>query len=271
MLQGASFAQQDRQITHNSLHQEDTGPTAVAVAAAAAAAAAAVVDIRVPKQTLKDVERDNNAWTATTAPPGGFDASRERVLGVVQFPVTNPMSTSVHRNQLHAVKSSQQNDIRTFTQQTAKTSKPIEANELCTPRPPPDDLACTSCPVKFPSELELRKHQFIQHKCDAIITKTAEGRFLCLLHSCPQSFVRRHVMERHFKTVHMLVKDFPCSSCDRAFADSSTRDAHRSAVHEKKKPWVCNHCSSTFTQSSSLGKHRRRFHLDTSQSTQTKR
>ncbi|CDF38858.1 unnamed protein product [Chondrus crispus] len=120
--------------------------------------------------------------------------------------------------------------------------------------------SCDRCGDNFSVELELRRHQFMQHRDGKVTKRTNEGRFLCLMQTCEQSFVRRHVMERHFKSVHLLVKEFPCSTCDKSFADSTTRAAHRSAVHEKRKPYVCNHCSRCFTQSSSLGKHRRRFH-----------
>lgn len=126
----------------------------------------------------------------------------------------------------------------------------------------PISLTCQPCRLNFPVELELRRHEFMEHKDTRIGIKTREGRFMCLMHSCKQSFVRRHVMERHFKSVHLLVRDFPCPSCEKSFADSSTRAAHRSAVHEKRKPYVCDHCPSSFTQSSSLGKHRRRFHQE---------
>lgn len=121
---------------------------------------------------------------------------------------------------------------------------------------------CDRCADNFSIELELRRHQFMQHRDGKVTKRTNEGRFLCLMQTCEQSFVRRHVMERHFKSVHLLVKEFPCSTCDKSFADSTTRAAHRSAVHEKRKPYVCDHCSRCFTQSSSLGKHRRRFHQD---------
>lgn len=130
------------------------------------------------------------------------------------------------------------------------------------PRPLPD-LTCKLCPKLFENELELRRHEFVDHKEERLVSRTSEGRYYCLMHSCTQTFVRRHVMERHFKTVHLMVRDFPCEKCDRAFADSSTREAHLSAVHEKRKPWVCTQCSSSFTQSSSLGKHIRRFHSGT--------
>lgn len=123
-------------------------------------------------------------------------------------------------------------------------------------------LTCLPCDITFTTELELRRHQFMQHRSGKVTKRTIEGRFLCLMRSCSQSFVRRHVMERHFKSVHLLVREFPCPSCDKSFADSSTLAAHRSAVHEKRKPYVCDQCSSCFTQSSSLGKHRRRFHQE---------
>lgn len=123
------------------------------------------------------------------------------------------------------------------------------------------ELVCIICDgMKFNSELELRRHEYNDHKDERTVSRTAEGRYLCFMHSCTQSFGRRHVMERHFRTVHLMFRDFPCQNCDKAFADSSTREAHRTAVHEKKKPWICRECSSSFTQSSSLGKHRRRFH-----------
>lgn len=130
-------------------------------------------------------------------------------------------------------------------------------------RPQPE-LVCRPCGRRFEEELDLRKHEFMDHKDSTKeVARTAEGRFLCLMHSCTQSFVRRHVMERHFKTVHLMVKEFACPNCEKSFADSSTRDTHHTAVHEKRKPWICDQCSSCFTQSSSLGKHRRRFHKDT--------
>lgn len=123
------------------------------------------------------------------------------------------------------------------------------------------ELSCMICGgAKFSNELELRRHEYEEHKDERPVSRTPEGRYLCFMYSCTQSFVRRHVMERHFKTVHLMLRDFPCQNCDKAFADSSTREAHRTAVHEKKKPWICHECSSSFTQSSSLGKHRRRFH-----------
>lgn len=153
-------------------------------------------------------------------------------------------------------------DTRQVTPSRRRSSSSKSTAVTVPPRPPPD-LTCRLCSKLFETELELRRHEFIDHKDERLVTRTAEGRYYCLMHSCTQTFVRRHVMERHFKTVHLMVRDFPCEKCDRAFADSSTREAHLSAVHEKRKPWVCTQCSSSFTQSSSLGKHIRRFHSGT--------
>lgn len=153
-------------------------------------------------------------------------------------------------------------DVRQATPSRRRPSIRKSTSVTVPPRPPPD-LNCRLCPKLFENELELRRHEFIDHKDERLVSRTTEGRYYCLMHSCTQTFVRRHVMERHFKTVHLMVRDFPCEKCDRSFADSSTREAHLSAVHEKRKPWVCAQCSSSFTQSSSLGKHIRRFHSGT--------
>lgn len=209
-------------------------------------------------------------WTATTAPASEF-GSRERLLPM-DFPVGAAASTVGGRLQRELQMSSLKTlepaaDRPVVTMVDGKNDMKVtgEADVQRTS----SEFRCNPCAIKFDIELDLRKHQFKLHKDDNIVTKTSEGRFLCLMNSCSHSFVRRHVMERHFKTVHLHVKDFACPSCPKSFADSSTRDAHRSAVHEKLKPWVCTQCSSSFTQSSSLGKHRRRFHQETLQQCQT--
>lgn len=119
--------------------------------------------------------------------------------------------------------------------------------------------ACQHCNESYNNELDLRKHELKEHRSHPA-QRNDDGRYPCALATCGQSFVRRHVMERHVRTVHLLIREFPCPSCNRVFADSSTREVHRSAVHEKRRPWICNICSTSFTQSSSLGKHKRRFH-----------
>lgn len=117
---------------------------------------------------------------------------------------------------------------------------------------------CKQCAKSFSNELELQQHEAKDHSSPA--PKNMDGRYPCTVKDCDQSFVRRHVMKRHVKTVHLKIREFACESCGRFFADSSTREVHRSAVHEKKRPWSCDLCPSSFTQSSSLGKHKRRFH-----------
>lgn len=122
----------------------------------------------------------------------------------------------------------------------------------------PGITRCRQCAKSFINELDLQQHEAKDHSIPA--PKNVDGRYLCTVEDCDQSFVRRHVMKRHVKTVHLKIREFECEACGRAFADSSTREVHRSAVHEKKRPWSCDMCPSSFTQSSSLGKHKRRFH-----------
>lgn len=266
---------------------------AASTAAAAAAAAASTASPR-PSHEAKNVVAGAERWSTSSiaapaasrgvsslsnVPDATLVGSAPSVIPTQSLPAnctaSAPTSSDGRRDALvetvgrTSVRATMSKPVNANTNSTADHHMNTSANAITagtrgtslTNRPPPD-LLCVPCSTRFESELELRRHEFTQHKDERVVSRTAEGRYLCLMHSCTQSFVRRHVMERHFKTVHLMVRDFPCESCNRAFADSSTREAHRSAVHQKRKPWVCNQCSTCFTQSSSLGKHRRRFHQD---------
>lgn len=114
--------------------------------------------------------------------------------------------------------------------------------------------------TKFESELEFRRHKYKEHSDDRTISRTSADFYLSFIQSCTQSFVRRHVMKRHFKTMHLMHRNFPCQNRDKAFPDLSTRETHQTVVHEKKRLWICQECSNSFTQSSSLGEDQRMFH-----------
>lgn len=232
-------------------------PVPVVATAAAAVAQTPSVQVSVPSTVtpLQEVAGERKeGWTTSSVPTaGGFGGGGER------------LALELNMGRVGSVGGMRKDDEG----EDVDGDKRKGRMEM---RSPPE-LFCQPCGRRFEEELELRKHQFMDHKdLTKEVARTVEGRFLCLMHSCTQSFVRRHVMERHFKTVHLMVREFACPNCEKSFADSSTREAHRTAVHEKRKPWVCDQCSSCFTQSSSLGKHRRRFHKDvvgtTSQSVQ---
>ena len=38
-------------------------------------------------------------------------------------------------------------------------------------------------------------------------------------------------LKRHFKTVHLKLKPFPCTKCDMKFGEKSIRDRHAKTVH----------------------------------------
>ena len=287
-------------------HDENASPAATAAAAVEAATVA--LASQTPLAAHAHPTRDSaGAWTNTTAPvaatvvasaaamghaSGVYDTVSGRMAEGLAAELTGDPPTGNHSqperrrrsrnaNEAAAVAAAIENQSAPVTQTVDTTNQNdgtggndrgngTTTGATASIRPPPE-LLCSPCNIRFDIELDLRRHQFNEHKDDKTMTKaiskTSGGRFLCLMHSCPQSFVRRHVMERHFKTVHLKLKEFHCPSCDHAFADSSTRDAHRVAVHEKRKPWQCDTCSKTFTQSSSLGKHRRRFHSQTTTTT----
>lgn len=234
---------------------------------------AAVADpdpnVHIPSVTIPERESVLSAPDDITQPPqqsipatvrNSVEHSRA-IIQLAEVPIPQMTSKDLKDGWTATTAANRHAPVTSFDPEIQSRGRSSKKRNEVNPRPPPD-LLCTLCDMRFEDELSFRRHQFTDHKETIQVTKTAEGRFLCLMHSCTQTFVRRHVMERHFKTVHLLVRDFPCPTCSKTFADSSTREAHRTAVHEKKRPWVCDQCSSSFTQSSSLGKHKRRFHND---------
>jgi hypothetical protein len=119
--------------------------------------------------------------------------------------------------------------------------------------------SCGACEEVFQNDLDAQRHHLTAHPAPSV--KNVDGRVECPVPECHQDFAREHVMRRHIQSVHLHIREFPCSSCDRVFADQSTLNQHVTAVHLKRKPWTCPVCGVSFTQSSSLGKHRRRFHV----------
>ena len=105
-----------------------------------------------------------------------------------------------------------------------------------------------------------------------------------LCQECGQSFSSKHKMERHIKTIHQDIKDFPCDYCTKEFTSShglkghietihmgiklkcpdceneySTPKAlknHIEATHSKDICYICNQCGKSFPTAGRLDNHK---------------
>ena len=62
---------------------------------------------------------------------------------------------------------------------------------------------------------------------------------------------------KHYKTVHLKVKDYKCPVCGVLFGEKGNLKKHIRAVHEGKYPHKCEfeNCTKSFTRSENLRRH----------------
>nr|XP_029730670.1 zinc finger protein OZF-like [Aedes albopictus]XP_029730671.1 zinc finger protein OZF-like [Aedes albopictus] len=101
---------------------------------------------------------------------------------------------------------------------------------------------CDQCPVKFHTNISLKKH---------MLTHTKERKFSC--DTCGSRFTMKHTLLKHIQ-LHTGVRPFSCDLCSLRFTNSGHLQRHM-RTHTGEKPYKCPHCDRAFAQTGDLAKH----------------
>ena len=63
---------------------------------------------------------------------------------------------------------------------------------------------------------------------------------------------------RHYRSVHLKIKEYSCGICGKEFSESGNLDKHHRAIHLKIKSFSCEICGRKFSQKQDVKKHSNR-------------
>ena len=124
------------------------------------------------------------------------------------------------------------------------------------------DYKCEICGKGFSKLAGLNSHMRMVHEIN------------CELHQCDhceRAFKQSGDLKKHFKEVHLKIRDNKCNRCPKAFARSHQLKKHIAEVHEGQRNHACGICGKCFSQSSSLKTHIKNIHEFGSNSTKAQK
>ena len=81
---------------------------------------------------------------------------------------------------------------------------------------------CIGCNRSFGTKSEMEKHQ--KNHVD-------KQNMPCVCPECGDKFALRHYLARHFKSVHLKERPFPCDQCDKWFTRKDGLEVHKRRLH----------------------------------------
>ena len=74
-------------------------------------------------------------------------------------------------------------------------------------------------------------------------------------HICNRQFGRKDHLKRHFRMVHLGMRDSECQYCGKRFGQKSTLDEHVLRLHTQERPFPCSLCDRAFVVRKELRHH----------------
>ena len=150
-------------------------------------------------------------------------------------------------------KSDLMNHIESEHVEKESVKEPSECDTELTVSPFNEQIKCLICVESFPTENQLKEHVASVH--------VEVKQFPCS--KCGKRFSRIELLQDHISIVHEGKNVFQCSLCDykTKLKGSMTSRAkiilnrHIAAVHELKKPFECQICSKKFARKEKLKQH----------------
>ncbi|KAL5273473.1 hypothetical protein ACFFRR_000297 [Megaselia abdita] len=146
-------------------------------------------------------------------------------------------SIKVEQQVMEVVKSSQPNDIKSYSDESKVIRNIPPATHI------EEMFICDICGNTYDKKSKLSSHlknhsDFKPHQCEM----------------CNKRFKQSSQLTVHMRS-HTGEKPLGCRYCDRMFAEHSSRIRHE-RLHRNEKPYVCDQCGRAFTYATALKVHR---------------
>lgn len=142
-----------------------------------------------------------------------------------------------------------------------KRSPPPMAS-LASPHTSAIPLSSSSSSPSTSPELQ-SKSTSLTHREDTSIQKTCKRRrrqnIQC--EACGRAFGDSSSARKHYRVVHLKIKEFKCDDCGKTFAEKSNRSKHYIAAHLNQRSHPCPDCDKVFNFTDGLRRHRNNVHL----------
>lgn len=120
-------------------------------------------------------------------------------------------------------------------------------------------FACNQCDATFIVQRTLRAHRAREHSNGAAL------RFACDQPGCTKSYIMKHLLSSHVRSVHLGYRrktDFVCDSCGISKTTARCLQQHM-YLHKQPAEWpfACDSCEKRFRSKYTLNVHHKRIHL----------
>ena len=142
------------------------------------------------------------------------------------------------------------NQLKVLSNDQKNKEKLLKTN-LVTVHEEIQPYGCDNCKRYFSKKSDLMNHIESEHvekesvkepsECDTELTVSPfNDQIKCLI--CVESFPSENRLKEHVTSVHVEVKQFPCSKCGKCFSRIELLQDHISIVHEGKNVFQCSLC-----------------------------
>lgn len=115
------------------------------------------------------------------------------------------------------------------------------------------DFSCDICGRAYTTKRKIRHHM------ETHDSEKKKQKFLCTV--CGIWLSSNHILESHYRAIHLGEKRYKCPYCDRLFSFRQDLKVHTNR-HEGIRPYACKLCPKTFFLSSNLKEHMESIHLN---------
>ena len=119
---------------------------------------------------------------------------------------------------------------------------------------------CVVCQKSLACDRNMARHMRIHRK---------ERPYSCPQAQCEKHFYTKDSMEKHVRTVHQKLREFPCNICDKSFSDNYKLNRHVNVVHmglkdygtplnknpNQTKSFPCTFCDKLFVTNGQRKRH----------------